>query len=251
MVHVPSDRGISGSALIRLLTRLGQGPAPASELPLSDRLSQWLGWTDAIALSAVLGGNSPAVPLGTKTFGEPEERDCARTRADLAKAIIEDSAFAPPPKPRPGQPRAPARPARPADADAEYAYYRQRYHFLQRTMETAIGNLRSRLRGILAAQSAGMTRLAVLDAIMDRALAARERSLLTAVPGLLEPHFERLRQAAQAEAQQAAADAGEPARAPDAAWLDVFRKDMQSVLLAELDIRLQPVEGLLAALRAC
>jgi hypothetical protein len=29
----------------------------------------------------------------------------------------------------------------------------------------------------------------------------------------------------------------------------VFRKDMQSVLLAELDIRFQPVEGLLAALR--
>jgi hypothetical protein len=33
------------------------------------------------------------------------------------------------------------------------------------------------------------------------------------------------------------------------AWLDAFRKDMQSVLLAELDVRLQPVEGLLAALR--
>jgi hypothetical protein len=41
-------------------------------------------------------------------------------------------------------------------------------------------------------------------------------------------------------------------RAPAAkpgAWLDVFREDMQSVLLAELEIRFQPVEGLLAALR--
>ncbi|KAE8755722.1 DUF3348 family protein, partial [Paraburkholderia madseniana] len=34
-------------------------------------------------------------------------------------------------------------------------------------------------------------------------------------------------------------------------WLNTFRKDMQSVLLAELDVRLQPVEGLLAALRTC
>jgi hypothetical protein len=34
------------------------------------------------------------------------------------------------------------------------------------------------------------------------------------------------------------------------AWLDAFRKDMRSVLLAELDIRFQPVEGLLSALRA-
>ncbi|NVJ12466.1 DUF3348 family protein, partial [Myxococcus sp. AM001] len=33
------------------------------------------------------------------------------------------------------------------------------------------------------------------------------------------------------------------------AWLDAFRKDMQSVLLAELDVRFQPIDGLLAALR--
>ncbi len=33
------------------------------------------------------------------------------------------------------------------------------------------------------------------------------------------------------------------------AWLAVFQNDMQSVLRAELDIRFQPVEGLLAALR--
>ena len=34
------------------------------------------------------------------------------------------------------------------------------------------------------------------------------------------------------------------------AWLDAFREDMHAVLLAELDLRFQPVEGLLAALRA-
>ncbi|REI39152.1 DUF3348 family protein, partial [Xanthomonas oryzae pv. oryzae] len=38
-------------------------------------------------------------------------------------------------------------------------------------------------------------------------------------------------------------------RAVSDGWLDVFRKDMQSVLLAELDVRFHPIEGLLAALR--
>ena len=33
-------------------------------------------------------------------------------------------------------------------------------------------------------------------------------------------------------------------------WLDTFREDMRSVLQAELDLRLQPIEGLLCALRA-
>jgi hypothetical protein len=65
------------------------------------------------------------------------------------------------------------------------------------------------------------------------------------VPGLLGGHFERLREGEKrrlAEAQ---------AQAESDVWLDVFRKDLQSVLLAELDVRFQPVEGLLAALRAC
>ena len=92
-----------------------------------------------------------------------------------------------------------------------------------------------------------MGRLAVLDAVMERALGERERSLLANLPVLLAGHFERLRDAAQP-----LPDDGDGAQAAPGApgpWLDVFRKDMQSVLLAELDIRLQPVEGLLAALR--
>jgi hypothetical protein len=48
------------------------------------------------------------------------------------------------------------------------------------------------------------------------------------------------------EAPEASEDA---APITPGAWLDVFRKDMQSVLLAELEVRFQPVEGLLAALR--
>ncbi|MNV90064.1 hypothetical protein D3C71_1844090 [compost metagenome] len=134
-------------------------------------------------------------------------------------------------------------------------------------METSVGNLRSRLRGMVAAKNGEMTRLAVVDAIMDRALLPKERALLGVIPKLLARHFDRLRLAeaaalapasadpevqdgAQAEAESA--QAPEPASAPitPGAWLDVFRKDMRSVLLAELDVRLQPVEGLLAALRA-
>jgi hypothetical protein len=97
-----------------------------------------------------------------------------------------------------------------------------------------------------------MARLAVLDAVMERALSARERSLLASVPELLGGHFERLRQAALAsEADQADPEAdGNAVAVTSRAWLDVFRKDAQSVLLAELDVRFQPAEGLLAALRA-
>jgi hypothetical protein len=104
---------------------------------------------------------------------------------------------------------------------------------------------------MLAARTPAMARLAVIDAVMERALSERERNLLASVPGLLAGHFERLRAAeeqalATAETAEASEDA---APVTPGAWLDVFRKDMQSVLLAELEVRFQPVEGLLAALR--
>jgi hypothetical protein len=66
---------------------------------------------------------------------------------------------------------------------------------------------------------------------------------------LLAGHFDRLRLAEQASLADAEA-AGDGPSVTAGAWLNVFRKDMQSVLLAELEVRFQPVEGcLLAALR--
>lgn len=92
-----------------------------------------------------------------------------------------------------------------------------------------------------------MARLAEVDAVMELTLSPREQTLLNTVPGLLGTHFERLRETAHAHGS--AADSEAAPRAVSDSWLDLFRKDMQSVLLAELDVRFHPIEGLLAALR--
>ncbi|WP_354177481.1 DUF3348 domain-containing protein [Burkholderia plantarii] len=186
-----------------------------------------------------------------------------------------------------GARRAQHRPAPDTPAtDADFAVYRQSYLALQQLMDSDIGELRTFLRGRLVASSPAMARLAVLDAAMERSLATRERSLFGAVPGRLAARFERLRREALAnpairtdQADQSGqsdradrvepasartsaagqsgadnADHGGPAASAGApaplAWLDTFRKDLQSVLLAELEVRFQPVEGLLAALHA-
>ena len=58
-------------------------------------------------------------------------------------------------------------------------------------------------------------------------------------------------------APAASADEGTAADTPTVAaivpgaWLDTFRDEMQSILLAELEVRFQTVDGLLAALRTC
>ena len=280
MLQAPQRTGLSGPTLIRLLTRLTDAEVQQSRQSLSDHLSQWLGWTDAIALSAALNTAPPVIAPGARMFSSAEERECVRVRTTLADAIASDTAATAAKRVAPA--RAPAKKLAAVLAEDAFYYssFRQRYLSLQHTMETSIGNLRSRLRGMVAARNGEWTRLAVVDAIMDRALLPKERALLGAIPKLLQAHFDRLRKAEEAAlaqaAEQALAEPGAPADAtaevpgdtqapavdaaqagtsPPApaitagAWLDTFRADMRAVLLAELDVRLQPVEGLLAALR--
>ncbi len=222
----------TGSALIRLLAQLADAEAPESKQAFAERLSQWLGWTDAISLSAAL--NTPAAPAAGPRAAplNKAEADVARVRAALTRAITEEGASAAPPPPAPGEP---------VDPKAEFAVYRRRYVARQQAMEAGIAPLRERLRGTLAGVSAEMARLAAVDAVMEQVLRDREHVLLAGVPRLLEKRFERL---CRAEAD-APADGASPG-----GWHDVFASDLQRVLLAELEVRLQPVEGLLDALRA-
>lgn len=231
MSHLPRRTAHSGPTLVRLLSRLIHVDAAEPASSLSHQLSQWLGWTDAIALSAALTSHPvPGSSLQPRP-GNTEARDAVRVRAALANAIVDDGTSS-------ARRRGPGRPAVPAespDATVDFAVYRHRYLTTQQTMATEIGILRGRLRKALTARQPAMAKLAMVDTVMERVVGAREQSLLASVPALLETHFEHLRQAHE--------------HAPGA-WLTQFRKDMQAVLLAELDIRFEPVEGLLAALRA-
>lgn len=251
MMQVPQRSALGGPTLIRLLARLAHADVPPSGQSLSDRLSQWLAWTDAIALSSALSMSPPAAAAGARPAGDDPHGQGARVRASLAKAIARTGAFA---AGRDGAARVAARGA-PHDAPADFTLFRHDYLSMQQAMEIDIGELRGRLRQTMAAQTPALARLAALDATMERALVARERSLFASVPKLLGAYFERLREAeakahASAEADAHAEVARKTAAPAPHAWLDAFRQDMQSVLLAELDIRFQPVEGLLAALRA-
>ncbi|WEN16742.1 DUF3348 domain-containing protein [Rhodanobacter sp. AS-Z3] len=211
---------LPGPTLIRLLARLaGADVAPAgSSLP--DRLSQWFDWNQALVLSTALDGKLAVVASDLPLSSEVESDECARVRASLAANITADDGV---------------------QAADDYAAFRQRHLTLQRSMQAATGRLRGHLRDRLAQTSDEMARLAEVDAVMELALSPREQNLLATVPALLGEHFERLRQIAQTQERHAVT--------VTSTWLERFRHDMQSVLLAELDVRFQPVEGLLAALR--
>lgn len=235
--------GFTGSALIRLLARLTDVDTPDSPQAFAERLSHWLGWTDAIALSTALarapaGGSADASPAAAARDHDPDIHESTRVRDALTRALADDGTR--PADTRPARGRNP-RPAEPLPigpmdltAPSDFTPHRRRYAARQQAMEAAIGPLRARLRTRLAAGSPDHARLAAIDAVMEQMLAPRERQLLAGIPTMLEQHFVRLHRDAP----------------PDTIdWLDRFRHDLTAVLLAELELRWQPVDGLLEALR--
>lgn len=214
---------VSSPTLVRLLSRVADLDPP-SPPALVDRLTDWIDWPRGVALYTALDA-APDQMAGPGFDRAAIDDDCSRARAALDARIAEVHEWAPPNQAADGLTDGPA--------------FRKHHIGLQRDIQVVTGRLRGRLRDMLAA--AGMARLAEVDAVMERVLSPRESTLLSGVPDLLQTHFER--------PSGAAGPAVLPA-GTSPAWLDAFRRDMQAALQAELDVRFQPIEGLLAALRA-
>jgi hypothetical protein len=246
---------INSSRLVRLLAELSTGGSGDSGGPagppksFAERLGQWLNLTDAIALSGALNAGPVAAGASARADeAEPDElAEFARVRAALSDSIMADGLAAP----AKARIKLPA-PEMATDPVTGYTPYHRYYLAHQRDLEAAVAALRAKVRQALARRSAHspeLGRLAALDAVLEKALGDRERSLLATVPELLARRFEQLR-AAHRQARDEAASA--PRDDPQSwmqpgGWLAAFCQDLRTVLLAELDIRLQPVAGLVDA----
>src|SRR5690606_13750628 len=136
---MPGHTGLGGPPLVRLLARLANTEVRESAQALPERLSQWLGWADAIALAAALKNGKRAIEQATAGEGA----SCAEVRAELTQAILEDELLVVRP---PSRSRMQARRAVVRNDDPDYVLYRQCYLALQQRMEIAIGALRAGLR---------------------------------------------------------------------------------------------------------
>lgn len=216
----PPRAGLQGSPLLDLLAQLALAERPATPPSFVEGLGRWLGWKEAIPLSAVLqptpraAAAARAPAAGGSHQAAAWAQEFQRVQTTLRRAIVEDTSTA-------------------REDGLSYLPFRSSVFQQQQAMETAIAPLRTQLRAAVARLSPALARLAALDAVMATALAPREQARLALLPALLEKHFSRLRQTADT----------------DTPWLSRFRHDMQLLLLAELDLRLQPAQGLLATLR--
>lgn len=247
--------GFNSSKLVRFLTELAGADvalAATSKQSFAEKLGLWLDWPDAISLAAVLNKEAAArglyQPGGAPAAATAVFNDYSRVAAHLTKAILMDGLLTAnlgllkPPKPVSGAPGAAVA------TPLEFSAYRHSYLAHQRLMAAAVGPLRGQVRAALAGMSPALGQLAALDAVLDEALQGRERHLLSKLPGVLEKRFEQARKAHLASQDQGQGAQVQAPAAPVAAWLADFGKDMQGVLLAELALRLQPIEGMMEAI---
>ncbi|MFT3848751.1 MAG: DUF3348 domain-containing protein [Propionivibrio sp.] len=234
------------SALLRLLSdKHPQIPDPKYDF--GERLGRWLDLSDAMTLFSVLGteaGDRARVPAAENDLPDQLQR----VRRTLSETIRNDGVFSSAPEDKPTPPRIPfPTPASSATGDGapDFVPFHRYYLAQQREMSAAITPLRAQARKALAARSDAGRQLAELDAAFEKALSAREHLLLANIPGLLARSFERR----YAERQPTTDDRGAPAAwTRPGSWLEAFCNDVKRVLLAELDLRLKPVVGLIAAL---
>ena len=205
-----------GARLVRVLARLAAPGVPESRQSLAERLGDWLAVTAALALSLALGSPAPEnagepVAAIRPDPGRADAAAAARGARDRLRHALESAASG-------------------FDASAsDFPSYRRHHQRMQREMSLRIAPLRRALRAALAARSADLARLAALDAVFEQALAERERGLLASAPVLVGRRFDQLRGTSDG-------------------WLATFHDDFRETLAAELELRLQPLDGLIAAL---
>jgi hypothetical protein len=233
------------SALVRVLS----GALPEVTGPKYDfgeRLGQWLDVSDALTLFSVLNSKAGGGTGVTPAVDDDLPEQLARVQRNLRDSINNDGVFTPQPARIPFPMPLPN--ATPESA-ADFSPYHRYYLAHQRDMNAAITALRANARKALASQSAAGRQLADLDVAFEKFLATRERNLLANIPILLSKRFTQ--HYAEHRATLSVGSADDPASWTQAgSWLEAFCQDAQTVLLAELELRLKPVTGLIATLVA-
>jgi hypothetical protein len=236
------------SALVRVLSdTLPEVSDPKYDF--GERLGQWLDFSDALTLFSVLNteaGSGTPVSVGNSDL----TAQLARVRRNLSDSIHNDGVFSTEPAGIPARiPFPTPLPNATPESAADFSPYHRYYLAHQRDMNAAITALRAKARQLLAGQSFAGQQLADIDAAFEKFLGIRERNLLSNIPIMLGKRFDQRYAEHRAALIQGRAD--DPATWTQAgSWLEAFCHDAQTMLLAELELRLKPVTGLIAKLVA-
>lgn len=211
------------SRLVRLLSELAMVEDDWPDRDFADRLGLMLNFGDSIVLADAHKVKPEKGFVHTTDTADDLKQEVLRTKMVLVNSVIRNCT------PGVENPRI-KWPQFDDEAEAFYEPFQRFYGAHQREQDLAIRVVRSAARDALSGCTPALKKLSVLDQALDDTLWDNTRRLFALIPRLLERRFNALQQQQKNH------------------WLDQFRKDIQALLLAELDLRLQPVLGLVEAL---
>lgn len=249
MARALARTNLHSSRLLRVLADLCVIDSVPSSTDFAQKLGQWLSLNDAITLHGALNAGAAgtsAAPVGMNSMARGDIGDeFVRVRTTLENSIRKNTLSTPR---RALKGFASAFIDEPMDLASAYEPHRRNYFSHQRDMEMSVSKLRANVRDALCKSSLALGKLASLDSALDGMLGEHESKLLSTVPSLLEKRFVGLFNAHQQTLVENNQTDNPATWMQAGGWLAHFRQDMESALLAELALRLQPTEGLMEAL---
>ncbi len=240
---------LHGAPLLRFWFEHGLLDTPTSAPDLGAKLAEWVDVRQAIQLHQQLSEPEQPVRPVSKRAAESELL-VQDTLGQLRDAIVFDR-FAP------GLWRNPM----PNDVSWQplvwselWEPYRRYLADHQKQIALMLGRLRLQLRRALSDAGGPCHALAQIDAVFDQTMTPRESLLLARLPfqyeHRLSERVKRLDLPDQDSPPSLPATSPLTHRTSKPEWLLSFEHDIRQSLLAELDLRSQPVLGLLDALKA-
>lgn len=140
-----------------------------------------------------------------------------------------------------------ALPGSPKIHAAAYAPFGKFYTSCQWKLERNVRQLRARIGEAVSHTSPRLARLRSLDSGLDKVFGSHARDLFAIAPRLLEKQFGALFDAHRKERRNAPTISEIAKWMTEDGWIALFCNEMRTLLLDELDIRLQPVSGMIEA----
>jgi len=264
MTQSPPHVTLNGSRLVRFLSDLAVTDVTLTHKNFAQRLGQLIGFSDSFTLATrydelkSIKFDQSSIPADLQY--DSVSKEILQVRKSIVQSIIKSFA--------PNNGSSPVRnkfPVGTADTlvpqSTAYEPYLRFYTAKQRDIDLKIQTLQTSVRDSVSGISPELAQLAALDSALTDMLVIHQRKVFAVIPGLLRKRFEHLLHEYRGLEQQRdhskqhgnkQSDDNSTLSAHSQTLLENFNRqfctETQGLLLAELELRLQPVIGLIEAL---
>lgn len=249
MTKVAKHKPVKGSKLVRLLSEYQLSDIETTYKNFAERLGTLIDLSDSVSLAESLRAipkmSAPAGDASLKTTQDDHIVDVfLKHRSLVLNSILKSfdlsAVFVQLKLPVPKLDT-------PLNEASNFDQYQRFYLLHQSELDFKIEQLRAVVRKLIASRSLNLSQLAALDQTISKSMSGHTRKHFSIVPKILKIRFEQLYFEYCDNISSDEQKDNIASWLESDGWLTQFYAEMQQLLLAEFEVRLQPVIGLVEA----